>query len=358
MPFWGKNMQRENDKNIRKYNVLGHIVYLYVSTSVPISSKVVADFMGNSLSSATVRNIMADLEVEGYLTHLHTSAGRIPTNSGYRCYVDMLQDKINLEKRETKRIEEEYSRKINTIREVIEITSSIISREVQNASLVTLPSIEDFYLKRLDLIKTTSKNVLAILITMTNSVHNYILDLGREVETEQLNKIANYINDEYQEEHIHDIPEKIKNELSQKNSSNVAGEDYFIARDALAVLVGLISSGLENDICWEGLNYFFDNTRNSNVASKIVQMFSNKGKLQGIMRRDLRHEGVKIYIGDENNDEDLNECSFITYGYSLRGRTVGRLGVIGPTRMNYNRTLGTLKCLSEVINEKLKEING
>jgi len=353
------NYHNKAHKEARKYRVLGHVVHAYVSSVVPVSSKTVAVRMDGNISSATVRNIMAELEDEGYIEQPHTSAGRIPTQSGYRHYVDIIKDQIRFEKNEARRLAVEYTRRIRTIKEVIEKTSFLISRELHNAGIVMWPSIEDFHLKRIELVKVKAETVLAVLVTMTNAVKNHIVKLDRVFKKTELEKVANYINYNYECQPFSHISEELRNMIGDIPEEN-SREALDIAGAAITVIDSIIEENIGNEICWEGLDYLMDGVepRDVNITRRVLQMFSERKDLIRFMRKELPYRGVKIYIGRENSCEMLSECSVITCGYELRGRTVGRIGVIGPTRMDYDHALRTVSCLSDLVSSKLEEING
>ena len=346
-------------KEQRKLIVLDHIVHEYVSSAVPISSMTVSTRMGGRVSSATVRNIMAELEDEGYIEQPHTSAGRVPTNKGYRQYVDMIRDRIRFEKREARRLAAEYDRRIRTIREVIRTTSHIISHELHNAGVVMWPGIEYSYLKHLELVKVRAETVLAVLVTMTNDVKNCIVKLERELKKTELDSIANYINSNYERRNILSIYDDLKQVMGRDNG-DMSADMIKAAGDALNIIDAVIENDIENEIYWEGLDYFMDEpeSRDINVTRNILRAFSEGGELLRVMKGDLPYEGIRIHIGDENVSSMLKDCAIITSGYSLGGRMVGRMGVIGPTRMDYDHAFRTLICLSDLISLKLEEING
>ena len=352
------NIQSKDKKEARKFYVLGHVVHAYVSTANPVSSKMVVEMMRGGISSATIRNIMAELEEEGYITHPHTSAGRIPTHSGYRCYVNMVKDQVRLRKEEAKRLAFEYNRRVQTIEEVIEKTSFLISRELHNAGIVMWPSIEDFYLKHMQLVKVQAETVLAVLVTMTNAVKKYIIRLDKDLEKSELEVIANYINSNYEYEAFSQISEELQQMLLDHRRID-SSEIVNIAQSALTVIDSIVDKNIDNEIYWEGLNYFMEKAefQDVNLTRRLFQIFSRREDLIRLMRKELPDRGLKVYIGEENDCDMFNECSLITCGYSLRGRTVGRIGVIGPTRMDYDHALRTVRCLSDLISLKLTEIN-
>jgi heat-inducible transcriptional repressor len=253
----------------------------------------------------------------------------------------------------------EYNRRIKTIREVIRTTSHLISRELHNAGVVMWPGIEYSYLKHLELVKVKAETVLAVLVTMTNDVKNCVVRLEKELKKRELEEIANYINSNYERRNILSIYDDLKKTLGRGNG-DMSGEVIRSAGAALNIIDTVIENDIENEIYWEGLDYFMDEPefRDINVTRNMLRVFSGGGELLKVMKNDLRYEGLRVHIGDENISNMLRECTIITSGYSLGGRVVGRMGVIGPTRMDYDHALRTLICLSDLISLKLEEING
>lgn len=346
-------MGKDDRKEERKTRVLEHIIRSYVSTAVPVSSKIVANRMGSGVSSATIRNIMGELEELGFIEQPHTSAGRIPTRSGYRSYVDSLRADIQFERKEAERLASEYIQRIRTIEEVIEKTSFLISRELHNAGVVLWPSVGDSHLKHIEFIHVNAEAVLAVLVTMTNAVKNYIVKLDSELRKIELEKITNYINQNYRYISFSLVSEGLRAEIKRENVENID-----IAKSALKLIDAIIEENIENEIHWEGLDYFINEPefRDINVTRKIFRLFSDKNGLSNIMRGELPDIGFRVYIGEENTCEILKECSIITCGYSLHGKTIGRIGVVGPTRMDYDHALRTLSCLSDLISRELEGI--
>lgn len=350
---------KEVRKEERKFNVLGHVVHSYVSTPVPVSSSLIARRMGGNLSSATVRNILAALEEEGYIKQPHTSAGRVPTQYGYRRYVDMAQEHIRLKKEEAERLKKEYVSRISTLREVIEKTSFLISSELHHAGIVMWPEMGDFYVKHIELVKLNAETIMAVLVTMTNAVQNHIISLDRELEKGELERIANYINTNYERSGLMNISSDLKRTLN--DSPEYIGPDIIdLASSALQVIDSLIDAGVTNELSWEGLNYLVDEPESgdNHITRGLLGLFSDRKELVRLMRDELPDNGLKVYIGRENKSDKLKDCSLITAGYTLHGRTVGRLGVVGPTRMDYDRALQTMNCLAGLISAKIEEING
>lgn len=344
--------ERKIRKNERKYCVLKHIVSQYVSSAIPVSSKTVAEKMKGRVSSATVRYIMGELEEEGHIKQPHISSGRVPTQSGYRIYVDMVKDTVRLEKKEAERLAMEYIQRIRRMEDIIEKTSSIISRELHNVGFVMRPRMEDSYLKHIQLVKMNAEAVMAVFVTMTNMVRNYVIKLEEDIAKTELEKIANYINRNYETLSFGDILQGLKSLVEEK-------EKFGLAEQALKIVDFIIKGKFKDDMGWEGLDYFMREPELYDICmiGKIFQAFSESGDIIRLVRNELPYSGIKTYIGDEVECEMLRECSMITCGYTLYGKTAGRLGVVGPTRMNYERALEVLRYLSEIISSTLERIN-
>ena len=346
------------NKSHRKLIVLGHIIQEYVSLPVPVSSKIVAERMENSLSSATIRNIMAELEDEGIIYQPHTSAGRVPTHYGYRTFVDQAKKHISLRRNEAQRLSREYSKRIRTIQEVIQRTSMLLSRELHGAGIVMWPSVENFYLKHLELIKINAETVMAVLITMTNAVKNYIIRLNIDMARSDLETISNYINDKYETEALSHIYVEL-NQILQDINSYPRIPGLGLAKAALGILDTIIKENIDNEIYLSGLDCFMDDPEfnNSEVSRRIFSIFSDRKDLLSLFREEMPDSGMKIYIGGENQNQMLKDCTMITSGYSIKGRTVGRFGIIGSTRMDYEKAMGIMDLVSGLISCKLEEIN-
>jgi heat-inducible transcriptional repressor len=351
------NPNRLDKKEERNILVLGHIIREYVANAVPVSSKIIAQVMGGDVSSATIRNIMAELEDKGYIAQPHTSAGRVPTDAGYRKYVDMLRGEIQLQRNEAERLSGEYDQRISTIKGIIERATFLISHELHNAGLAMLPNMQSFYLKRLELVKIKAQTVMAVLVTVTNAVTNYIIKLDRDLDEAELQRISNYVNAKYE----HSVVSEISDDLKKLLSGNPEETREFIdtAEAALRIVDAIIEENIENEIYIDGLDYFTEEPefRDLDLAKRMIHMLSERRDLVSLMRSELPDRGLRIYIGGESEKDMLKSCSLITCGYSLQGRTLGRIGVIGPTRMDYYNALRTVSCLADIISGKLEEIS-
>lgn len=336
--------------------MLAHIVREYISSSTPVSSRSVTELMNRSFSSATIRNIMGRLEDEGFLRQPHTSAGRIPTEKAYRFYVNRIRDVVKLKEDETRRICTEYSYDLRTLEEIIERTSRFISRELRKASIVMWPCMEDTHLKHIAFLKLGGRSILAIIVTMTNAVKHYVLDFDKEHGTQSLEQAANYLNRNYRGASFMQISDNLnhtKEDAARRGHKQV----QVLASMAEEIVEGILKKNLENEIYWEGLDYFMEegSLDDLDTARRLIRAITQRRDLVRLLRKDLSSKGMRAYIGEECG-QNLSGLSIITCGYSIRGRMAGRLGVIGPTKMDYERVLGTVRFLTELLSSKLNEM--
>jgi heat-inducible transcriptional repressor len=339
-------------KEARDLTVLTYVIRLYIHTARPVSSTLAAKAMGGNLSSATIRNIMAELEEAGYITQPHTSAGRVPTDHGYRKYVDYVKGLIRTEKDEMDRLSREYFKKARNIREIIERTSVLISKELHQASVIMSPNIGCLTLKRLEVIRIKEKTVLAVLVTITNAIRNYMIVLEDDIPEDRLEKVRNYINSNFHNKDITEIAESLENQF---NESEI-GEEKHTIKYAYNIVSDIVDQDMGNEIYWEGLDLFTEEPEfnDPDMVKTMIRLFSDRSTITGIMKDELPSRDIKIYIGSENRRDTFKDCSLITSGYGRRGKAFGRIGVLGPRRMDYENILNTVGYLSELISTKLE----
>ncbi|MBF0494107.1 MAG: heat-inducible transcription repressor HrcA [Candidatus Omnitrophica bacterium] len=349
-------MVYQKNRDERNSEILSQIIQLYTATAIPVSSKSVAESMDNIVSSATIRNIMAELEEDGFIEQPHTSAGRRPTDRGYRHYVDHLNGRLSLEKHKVKKFEEEFFEKVRSIKDLIEQSSHLINRQLHYASAVMLPDTVSQYMKHLELLKIKSDTVMAVLVTMTNIVENYIIKLDGDIEKGQLNKIANFINEKCEGKKVSDILEYLKgvNSVADKNSELGAMSAF-----AIRLIDGMAKTDIENEIFITGMDCFSGQAdfSNSEDFRNLLKILSDKKLMMKIMKGELSAGGMRFYIGHENEPEPLKKCSLVTFGYEFHGTPLGRIGIIGPTRMHYENVFQTVNYLIEVLNSKIEGLS-
>jgi heat-inducible transcriptional repressor len=220
------------------------------------------------------------------------------------------------------------------------------------------PSIEDHYLKHMELIKLRAETVLAVLVTMTNAVKNFIVKLDRDIDKTELEKISNFVNTNYGQSDFSSISGGLRT-LLDDDAQEKGRETVDIARTALSIVDAIIEENIDNEIYLEGLNFFLEQfeSRDMDATRNIIQVFSERKGLIRLLKSELPGRGLRAYIGGESGCEMLEGCSIITCGYGVSDKTLGRIGVIGPMRMDYDLAMRTVSCLSGLVSAKLEEIN-
>jgi heat-inducible transcriptional repressor len=340
--------------NVREQQILKTLVERYIQEGTPIGSKTLAEESALGLSPATIRNILADLEAGGYLISPHTSAGRVPTNLGYRFFVNTLLSVKPLENVEVEALKTQLDPDL-TMSNLLQSASSLLSNLTQLAGVVALPRRNRIELRQVEFLLLSANRVLVILVLNNREVQNRVIYTDRVYTQAELQQAANYINVNYVGKSLLNIRTELVSALREDGESmarllqaaidvgkkafvapDEAGKDYIIAGQSNL----LHCSSHETDL--ERIRGIFD-------------AFTKKQGILNLLDQALEAEGIQIFIGRESGYEALDECSIITTSYSVDGELLGSLGVIGPTRMPYERVISavdvTAKLLSAALNQ-------
>lgn len=341
--------------NDRKKKILQTIIEEYIGTAEPVGSRVISKKNELGLSSATIRNEMADLEEMGYLMQPHTSAGRIPSDIGYRFYVDSLMRKYRISMEAIAKMQQELEQRVNQLDILIKKASMITAALTDYTTIISTPQLNQSKIKKIDLISLGNYSIMLIVVAKTGVVRNQVINA--EIEDEMLEQLGVILNkrlcnltvDEITFDKITSLEKEIQEtiNLHPKVLINILNFVYETIEllDKTDIYVDNMQSILNypeyNDIdkAREMLN-FLDDRRNMRL------MLSGKD--------DEKHIHVKI--GKENQLEQLHDCSLVTVHYSLGDKVLGKIGVIGPKRMNYAKVVSSLDCISENINRILYQL--
>jgi len=339
----------------RERTLLQALVRLYIRSGVPVGSKTLVQESGITVSPATVRNIMADLESRGYVRTPHTSAGRIPTARGYRLFIDSLITMQEVDGADMNDIRAQLGPDKSTA-ELVATTSNLLSVITQQAGLVTLPKNDDVMLRHAEFLPLSGHRVLAILVLDEKEVQNRILHTDRDYDDIELRQAANFIN-----EHFAGRPlQEVRGELISHMRSTRKKIDRL-----LDTAMNLASKAIEPDSGDAG-GYIVagqSNLLGSASADNMDQLrelfseFQRQKEILGLMERCVRAEGVQIFIGEEAGLEPLADFSLITAPYHSDGRIIGVLGVIGPTRMAYDRVIPVVDVTARMLSAALRSQN-
>ncbi len=316
----------------RKLRILQAIINDYVTSAEPVGSRSIAKKYELGVSPATIRNDMADLEESGYLTHPHTSAGRIPSDKAYRLYVDTLMKKRSLTEDEKRVIDSRLRADLNEFDETIRHAATILSEITRLTSFAMTPYAEYDTLRFIRLIPMDEDSVLLMIVSDSGNTSNVVIKANVPYTAEALSILSKSMTYKYKG---HTIDEVLKNSIVDDFKTDI-GVMSELAGDVMPNFIKTLENMLNVDLYMEGLTNIFNIPEYSNIdrAKEFLEIVSRKEEFMRDMMS--REEGITVTIGDENSDESMKGCSLITATYHIDGRLVGRLGVIGPTRMNYS----------------------
>ncbi len=334
----------------RKKDILQAVVTDYIKMAQPVGSRTIARRYQVGLSPATIRNDMADLEEMGYLLQPHTSAGRIPTQKGYRYYVDELMESADLDESEKYKIRQVYEfEKLREIDEIIKYTSNLLSSLTNYTSLVIGPQLKKSAFKKLQIMPFDSQRALLVLVADTGFVKNKVINYPQSLSVGELNRIVSYLNHRLKGLTIDKITSRLISELRRDLYHHIKFlEDTFIL--------------LEESLAEDERRVFLGGTVNIlsqpefgdlEKVKALLSLFEQNNLLASLLSRPVAGvEGVTVRIGRENMLEAVQECSLVMATYCLGKEVVGTIGVLGPTRMEYSRTIAileqTVKCLGRI----------
>lgn len=332
--------------NQRALQVLKILIERYIQDGSPVGSKTIAEEYALGLSPATIRNILSELEEAGYLISPHTSAGRVPTALGYRYFVNTLLNVQSFSHVEM----DSFQNKLNPdqdISHLLQSASSLLSGLTQLVGVVALPRRNRIELRHVEFLPLSGNRVLVILVLNNREVQNRIIHTERVYSQSELQKAANFLNTHYTgkdlltaRKELHDALESDRDNVSKLLQAvmDVVNEnkDYVIGNEKQ----GLTTSHEPEDL---------------DRIKVLFQAFTQKQEILHLLDQSLEAEGVQIFIGKESGYEALGNCSIVTTSYATEGQLIGSLGVIGPTRMPYDRVIAavdvTAKLLSAALNQ-------
>ncbi|WP_243372063.1 heat-inducible transcriptional repressor HrcA [Geotalea sp. SG265] len=334
----------------RGRQILEAIIEDYIVTAEPVGSRTITRRHPMSLSPATVRNVMADLEEMGFLASPHTSAGRIPTDKAYRFYVNSLLSVRNIGRDEQEEILRRCSVAGKDMAEVLKETSRMLSSTSHYMGIVVAPRFDANIFRQIEFVRLGSRRILAILVSRNGTVQNRIIEADEEIPADDLVKMSNYLNELLEGLTIAQVRKK----LLQEMQSDKARYDQLMAR-ALALSTKTVNED-DAEVFIEGQVNIFDQPEFADVAKMkdIFRTFEKKSTILQLFDRALVAEGVQIYIGAESHLSDMPGMSLITSTYVTGQNTLGVLGVVGPTRMGYAKVIPIVDYTAKLVSRLLE----
>lgn len=336
----------------RKTKILQAIIRNYLETGEPVGSRTISKYTDLNLSSATIRNEMADLEELGYILQPHTSAGRIPSDKGYRFYVDYMMEQKDREAYEMKEMLVERQDKMEQILKKI---AKFLAQNTQYATMVSAPSQHRNKLKFIQLSRVDYNQLLAVIVGEGNVIKNHIISMNEEITDETLLKLNLLLNTNLNGLSIEEINLGMIAAMKQQ-----AGIHSDIVGDVIDAVADVIKAEEGLEIYTSGANNIFryPELADGQNASRLINAFEEKDALTDLVYETLANEqqtGIQVYIGEETPVKGMKDCSVVTATYELEEGMKGTIGIIGPKRMDYDKVVGALRSMMNQLDDLYKK---
>ncbi len=347
---------REEHLSERAQHLLRVLVESYIRDGQPVGSRTLSRESGVQLSSATIRNVMADLEELGFVSSPHTSAGRIPTDKGYRFFVDSLLQIQPLPAAAADEIERQFAALRESGKDLVSTVSQLLSSLTRLAGIVTLPRAAEASITQIEFLALSENRVLVVLVYGDSDVQNRIIQLERYYSPAELKRAAQFLNEHLRGRSLAEVRQEILRQLSEARAHMNQ-----IMLDAIAMAQHVFESDRQDgqlEYVIKGETNLMSLAELSSVERlrRLFEAFNEKRDFLHLLDQSLRADGVQIFIGHESGYQILDDCTVITAPYGSPGSAVGVLGVIGPTRMAYERVIPivdmTAKLLGAALNSR------
>lgn len=331
----------------RKRKILQAIITNYLETGEPVGSRTISKYTDLNLSSATIRNEMADLEEMGYIIQPHTSAGRVPTDAGYRLYVDQLMLEKDSEVEEIKETRNALIERVDRLEEMLKQVAKILASNTNYATMVTAPHYQNTRVKFVQLSQVNEEQMLAVIVVEGNVIKNKLMRAEQTLTNDEILKLNILINTFLQGASLADINLEMMHAMQQQ-----AGKYAGVLEGVFQGVIEAIHEAEELEIYTSGTTNILKYPELGDISktSELLEAFEEKKVLTELLDDAMSKEdstGIQIYIGDESPVKDMKDLSVVTATYQLQEGAKGTIGIIGPKRMDYKKVVSTLKNLTE-----------
>ena len=335
----------------RKVLILQAIIDDYIMTAMPVGSRTISRKSGVGFSPATIRNEMSDLEELGYLDQPHTSAGRVPSNKAYRLYVDHLMKTVKLSSNEREQMHEHLVSKSKQVEGVIRSAASVLSDATKYTSVIVAPKLGTLRIRHVQLVPVADKTALMIIVTSAGIVKDALIRVPEGLDADDLYSISRMLTEKLADKPLEAVRQAFSEMLrSAEQNRRLLGEALQVIEKRLESEEGA------PDVIVGGSSNLLDYPEYSDVtkAKHFLSVLESKETLRRLVSRDGGME-ITIRIGPENQVPALSDCSIVTASYRVGDHSTGTLGIIGPTRMNYNRVISVLDFMGRALSDVLSE---
>ena len=335
----------------RKQKILAAIIDAYIQTGEPVGSKALVEMLDNAVSSATIRNDMADLAAAGYLEHPHTSAGRIPTARAFRLYIDSLMRRQTLSEKRRREIEDMLAGAAGDPERLIEVASQALAAVTGCAAVTTTPDQQGSTIRRIEVMRSGSRSAALLLMTSSGVLRSRLCRFECEADGPLLDRLSKTLNAEFLDQPLADVG------LAQVQSLLVALGEYGLAcAPALTAFVELVQDSAEAEVLLSGqLNLLQHPDYELERARSLLSFLSQRDLLASMLT--AHSGGLRVVLGSESPRPELDGSSIIITGYSQGGMADGSIGIIGPLRMDYAATIPQIEYFAQTVSRLLGELN-
>lgn len=340
----------------RRRRVLSIVIQEYTRTAQPVASNAIAADYDLGVSASTVRNDLAALEKDGLLTHPHTSAGRIPTDAGYRYFVHNLLADTELPSDERKLIRSEFTDARRDLDQWLRVSTSVLARASNGAALATPPRADQSRFKHIELVGIHDTTVLLVLVLEDGAVKQQLLDLDEPMAQAELSQISNELNDRLGSASALTVLARCQNLTAQGSQALLAMQVAML----VAEIMGRIDSRMGRQIYRDGLAQVLEApefTENAS-AGKIVRVLEQRSLLEAILDEYLIDNEVRVVIAGDGRFDELQDISLVISSYGVADRATGMLGVVGPLRMSYGRTISAVRFVAAMMSDMVSDMYG
>lgn len=337
--------------NDRKLKILQAIINDYFETAEPVGSRTLSRHYDLGISPATIRNEMSDLEELGFIMQPYTSSGRIPSDKGYRFYVDMM---LQLQKAEYRKLVylDELQKSVGRVEDLLKNIAKHLAEQTHYTTIVSSPKYKKSKLKNIQLVQIEENRILIVIVTDNNIIKDYMLQTNGAIDQISLTKISLILNEKLNGASLDEINLDVIHDIKDASSENTE-----IISQIIDVIFKTVREIDDTDVYTYGTTNILQHPEFNDItkASELIQALEENDVLRDIVNTTIESEdgNMQIVIGEENDIEGLKECSLITTSYHINGEKVGAIGIIGPKRMDYDRTVSDLRSLIKGIDEML-----
>ncbi|MBI4081446.1 MAG: heat-inducible transcription repressor HrcA [Candidatus Lambdaproteobacteria bacterium] len=339
------------DMDERERLILNAIVDHYIHSGEPVGSRTLTKLLGLGLSAATIRNVMADLTDQGYLEQPHTSAGRVPSNQGYRFYADGARERAVLPPEVKQLIDGSLSEAALDLDSLLVTTTRLLAELTSFTGLVAVPRLHRARLKLIEFIKVNARQVFAVVVTRSDLVHSRLIEVAEDLPQEFLVSIGRYLTQQFRDRTLYDIRREVLSSLVQEREQY----DQMLAQ-AARLSKKAFDLGDDSTLYVEGQRNLVRDFHDIVKVERLMKALEEKIVILATLERALTGSGMlQIYIGLENSSDDLQDCALVTAKYGDEESVLGALGVIGPTRMDYARVIPIIHYMARSLSQAITD---